>query len=55
MGFWFFLVVLVFIHFGRAANIIGNSWLLSFVGVKISPKFQFIMWFSGLRGAIGKH
>ena len=34
-------------------NVITNSWILGFAGVKISSKFQFFMWYSGLRGAIG--
>ena len=51
---WLFIVVIVIIHIGRAVNVISNSWLLSLVGVHVSSKFQFFMWYSGLRGAIGK-
>ena len=38
---------------GRAANIFPLSWLVNrFRATKITPKMSFIMWFSGLRGAI---
>uniref|UniRef100_A0A2K6EQI2 Sodium/hydrogen exchanger 8 n=1 Tax=Propithecus coquereli TaxID=379532 RepID=A0A2K6EQI2_PROCO len=46
-----FLCVLVL--FGRAVNIFPLSYLLNFFrDHKITPKMMFIMWFSGLRGAI---
>uniref|UniRef100_A0A8C0KVD8 Sodium/hydrogen exchanger n=1 Tax=Canis lupus dingo TaxID=286419 RepID=A0A8C0KVD8_CANLU len=39
--------------FGRAVNIFPLSYLLNFFrDHKITPKMMFIMWFSGLRGAI---
>lgn len=38
---------------GRAANIFPLSWMVNkFRATKITPKMSFIMWFSGLRGAI---
>ena len=38
---------------GRACNIFPLAWAVNkFREHKISPKMQFIMWFSGLRGAI---
>lgn len=38
---------------GRAANIFPLSWMVNkFRTTKITPKMSFIMWFSGLRGAI---
>lgn len=52
MGIVLFGATVVVIHIGRAVNILVNSWLLSIVGVKVPAKFQFFMWFSGLRGAI---
>ncbi|GAB1287234.1 Sodium/hydrogen exchanger 8 [Apodemus speciosus] len=43
----------VLVLFGRAANIFPLSYLLNFFrDHKITPKMMFIMWFSGLRGAI---
>jgi len=39
--------------FARVCNIYPLSWLVNkFITKKISPKKQFTMWFSGLRGAI---
>ncbi|NXR40964.1 SL9A8 protein, partial [Zosterops hypoxanthus] len=44
---------LVLVLFGRAVNIFPLSYLLNFFrDHKITPKMMFIMWFSGLRGAI---
>jgi sodium/hydrogen exchanger 8 len=44
---------LILILIGRAANIFPLSFLVNrFRAVKISPRMQFVMWFSGLRGAI---
>lgn len=44
---------IVMILFGRALNIFPLAFLLNFFReTKISKKSQFIMWFSGLRGAI---
>lgn len=44
---------LVLCLLGRACNIFPLAWLVNkFREHKISPKMQFIMWFSGLRGAI---
>lgn len=38
---------------GRAANIFPLSWMVNkFRATRITPKMSFIMWFSGLRGAI---
>ncbi|CAM9794167.1 unnamed protein product [Lampetra planeri] len=46
---WCIVLILV----GRAINIYPLSFLLNFFrDHKITPKMQFIMWFSGLRGAI---
>uniref|UniRef100_A0A8C5CC16 Sodium/hydrogen exchanger n=1 Tax=Gadus morhua TaxID=8049 RepID=A0A8C5CC16_GADMO len=46
---WCIFLVLL----GRAVNIFPLSFLLNFFReTKISPKMMFIMWFSGLRGAI---
>ncbi|XP_077369602.1 sodium/hydrogen exchanger 8 [Festucalex cinctus] len=46
---WCIVLVLV----GRAVNIFPLSFLLNFCrDHKITPKMMFIMWFSGLRGAI---
>uniref|UniRef100_W5MBC3 Sodium/hydrogen exchanger n=1 Tax=Lepisosteus oculatus TaxID=7918 RepID=W5MBC3_LEPOC len=46
---WCIVLVLV----GRAVNIFPLSFLLNFFrDHKITPKMMFIMWFSGLRGAI---
>ncbi|NXU72185.1 SL9A8 protein, partial [Oreotrochilus melanogaster] len=43
----------VLVLFGRAVNIFPLSFLLNFFrDHKITPKMMFIMWFSGLRGAI---
>ena len=55
MGVLFILLVMLFIHVARAANILIISNL--FVNIwriknKVSCKFQFVMWHSGLRGAI---
>jgi len=39
--------------FARVCNIYPLSWVVNkFISKKISPKKQFTMWFSGLRGAI---
>eukprot|EP01135_Chromosphaera_perkinsii_P002324 Nk52_evm110s221 gene=Nk52_evmTU110s221 len=47
--FWSIMLCLI----GRALNIFPLSFIVnSYRNVKIHPKFQFIMWFSGLRGAI---
>ncbi|XP_036099987.1 sodium/hydrogen exchanger 8 isoform X4 [Molossus molossus] len=44
---------IVLVLFGRALNIFPLSYLLNFFrDHKITPKMMFIMWFSGLRGAI---
>jgi sodium/hydrogen exchanger 8 len=44
---------LILILIGRAANIFPLSFLVNrFRAVQISPRMQFVMWFSGLRGAI---
>ncbi|CAL8367903.1 unnamed protein product [Lota lota] len=46
---WCIFLVLL----GRAVNIFPLSFLLNFFrDTKITPKMMFIMWFSGLRGAI---
>lgn len=52
MGIILFVATVFVIHIGRAVNIIISSWLLNIAGVRVPPKFQFFMWFSGLRGAI---
>ncbi|NXM09710.1 SL9A8 protein, partial [Tyrannus savana] len=45
--------ITVLVLFGRAVNIFPLSYLLNFFrDHKITPKMMFIMWFSGLRGAI---
>ncbi|NWS84393.1 SL9A8 protein, partial [Toxostoma redivivum] len=51
---WSFISVFqVLVLFGRAVNIFPLSYLLNFFrDHKITPKMMFIMWFSGLRGAI---
>ncbi|NXI60191.1 SL9A8 protein, partial [Chloroceryle aenea] len=53
-GFSAFVSVFqVLVLFGRAVNIFPLSYLLNFFrDHKITPKMMFIMWFSGLRGAI---
>ncbi|NXY37915.1 SL9A8 protein, partial [Pomatorhinus ruficollis] len=49
----FISVFQVLVLFGRAVNIFPLSYLLNFFrDHKITPKMMFIMWFSGLRGAI---
>uniref|UniRef100_A0A3P8RC14 Sodium/hydrogen exchanger n=1 Tax=Astatotilapia calliptera TaxID=8154 RepID=A0A3P8RC14_ASTCA len=51
MSFVIWCIVLVLL--GRAVNIFPLSFLLNFCrDHKITPKMMFIMWFSGLRGAI---
>uniref|UniRef100_A0A8C5G618 Sodium/hydrogen exchanger 8 n=1 Tax=Gouania willdenowi TaxID=441366 RepID=A0A8C5G618_GOUWI len=51
MSFVIWCIVLVLL--GRAVNIFPLSFLLNFFrDHKITPKMMFIMWFSGLRGAI---
>ncbi|NXX69480.1 SL9A8 protein, partial [Spizella passerina] len=53
MVFAFIFVFQVLVLFGRAVNIFPLSYLLNFFrDHKITPKMMFIMWFSGLRGAI---
>ncbi|NXI21492.1 SL9A8 protein, partial [Sterrhoptilus dennistouni] len=52
-AFAFISVFQVLVLFGRAVNIFPLSYLLNFFrDHKITPKMMFIMWFSGLRGAI---
>ncbi|XP_027480109.1 sodium/hydrogen exchanger 8 isoform X6 [Zalophus californianus] len=49
----FVIWCIVLVLFGRAVNIFPLSYLLNFFrDHKITPKMMFIMWFSGLRGAI---
>ncbi|XP_036604782.1 sodium/hydrogen exchanger 8 isoform X2 [Trichosurus vulpecula] len=49
----FVIWCIVLVLFGRAVNIFPLSYLLNvFRDHKITPKMMFIMWFSGLRGAI---
>uniref|UniRef100_A0AAY4CVX9 Sodium/hydrogen exchanger n=1 Tax=Denticeps clupeoides TaxID=299321 RepID=A0AAY4CVX9_9TELE len=51
LSFVIWCIVLVLL--GRAVNIFPLSFLLNFFrDHKITPKMMFIMWFSGLRGAI---
>uniref|UniRef100_A0A8C8FF73 Sodium/hydrogen exchanger n=1 Tax=Oncorhynchus tshawytscha TaxID=74940 RepID=A0A8C8FF73_ONCTS len=51
LSFVIWCIVLVLV--GRAVNIFPLSYLLNFFrDHKITPKMMFIMWFSGLRGAI---
>ncbi|XP_059397008.1 sodium/hydrogen exchanger 8 isoform X1 [Carassius carassius] len=51
LSFVIWCIVLVLV--GRAVNIFPLSFLLNFCrDHKITPKMMFIMWFSGLRGAI---
>jgi sodium/hydrogen exchanger 8 len=53
MGYSLFFWMLFAVLLGRGANILINTSILNyFLENKISKKFQFIMWFSGLRGAI---
>jgi NhaP-type Na+/H+ or K+/H+ antiporter len=53
MGVSLFFVMVFAVLGGRALNIILNSLFVNiFRTRKVSMKFQFIMWFSGLRGAI---
>ncbi|NXF44765.1 SL9A8 protein, partial [Oceanites oceanicus] len=55
VGIYFlpYLCRCVLVLFGRAVNIFPLSYLLNFFrDHKITPKMMFIMWFSGLRGAI---
>jgi NhaP-type Na+/H+ or K+/H+ antiporter len=53
MGLGLFLVMLAAVLVGRAVNIFGNTAFLNMFRIhKISGAFQFLMWFSGLRGAI---
>ncbi|NWX18427.1 SL9A8 protein, partial [Aegotheles bennettii] len=50
---FFHTAFVVLVLFGRAVNIFPLSYLLNFFrDHKITPKMMFIMWFSGLRGAI---
>ncbi|XP_078275143.1 sodium/hydrogen exchanger 8 [Rhinoraja longicauda] len=49
----FVIWCIVLVLFGRALNIFPLSYLLNFFrDHKITPKMMFVMWFSGLRGAI---
>lgn len=49
----FVIWCIVLVLLGRAVNIFPLSYLLNFFrDHKITPKMMFIMWFSGLRGAI---
>ncbi|CAN9515534.1 unnamed protein product [Ophioblennius macclurei] len=49
----FVIWCIVLVLMGRAVNIFPLSFLLNFFrDHKITPKMMFIMWFSGLRGAI---
>uniref|UniRef100_A0ABI8AAN5 Sodium/hydrogen exchanger n=1 Tax=Felis catus TaxID=9685 RepID=A0ABI8AAN5_FELCA len=49
----FVIWCIVLVLFARAVNIFPLSYLLNFFrDHKITPKMMFIMWFSGLRGAI---
>ncbi|XP_077437076.1 sodium/hydrogen exchanger 8 isoform X1 [Vanacampus margaritifer] len=49
----FVIWCIVLVLLGRAVNIFPLSFLLNFCrDHKITPKMMFIMWFSGLRGAI---
>ncbi|XP_016107046.1 sodium/hydrogen exchanger 8 [Sinocyclocheilus grahami] len=51
LSFVIWCIVLVLV--GRAVNIFPLSFLLNFFrDHKINPKMMFVMWFSGLRGAI---
>ncbi|KAK3547692.1 hypothetical protein QTP86_026941, partial [Hemibagrus guttatus] len=51
--FSFVIWGIVLVLLGRAVNIFPLSFLLNFFrDHKITPKMMFIMWFSGLRGAI---
>lgn len=51
--FSFVIWCIVLVLLGRAVNIFPLSFLLNFFrDHKITPKMMFIMWFSGLRGAI---
>ena len=49
----FLIWTIILILMGRALNIYPLSWFLNhFRETRISRKMQFVMWFSGLRGAI---
>lgn len=49
----FLIWTIILILLGRALNIYPISWFLNhFRETRISRKMQFVMWFSGLRGAI---
>ncbi|XP_072917790.1 sodium/hydrogen exchanger 8 isoform X1 [Hemitrygon akajei] len=49
----FVIWCIVLVLLGRAVNIFPLSYLLNFFrDHKITPKMMFVMWFSGLRGAI---
>lgn len=51
--FWLIIATILLCFVSRAANVYPLSYLVNpYRKTKISPKFQFIMWFSGLRGAI---
>merc|ERR1712131_180891 len=49
----FLIWTIILILIGRAVNIFPISWFLNnFRETRITRKMQFVMWFSGLRGAI---
>lgn len=51
--FWLICATILLCFVSRAGNVYPLSYLVNpYRKTKISPKFQFIMWFSGLRGAI---
>lgn len=51
--FWLIVATILLCLVSRAANVYPLAWLINpYRETKISPKFQFVMWFSGLRGAI---
>eukprot|EP00742_Colponemidia_sp_Colp-10_P000553 GILJ01000603.1.p1 GENE.GILJ01000603.1~~GILJ01000603.1.p1 ORF type:complete len:564 (+),score=99.37 GILJ01000603.1:42-1694(+) len=54
VGIGLIIWTLVIVNIARAANIYGCSFLINLIRKthKISKSFQFVMWFSGLRGAI---
>jgi len=52
-NFWLIFASILVMLVARACNVYPLSYLINpYRDVKIIPKFQFIMWFSGLRGAI---
>jgi sodium/hydrogen exchanger 8 len=51
--FWLIIATILLCLVSRAANVYPLSYLINpYREIKISPKFQFVIWFSGLRGAI---